>query len=306
MSKIKRRRKNKIIKRKRFLLSMMLMIFMAIGIGIVISTIMGNDKLVDASAEVKVHNNINTEEVPKEIVLDNSGYLTLEKDPNADDASIVLPETIHKNDFYRDDGKKTVYLTFDDGPSTVVTDKILDILDANGVKGTFFTLGSNIDGNPKAHQTLKRMAKNGHAIANHGYSHKYDVLYPGGVVDVKAFMSDMDKNVQLLKSILGKDFDTRVIRMPGGYSTWDGKMQLNEALAAKGYYQTDWNTVNGDAEGKHKNPQELLHSLKVTMSDYDTVIVLMHDTDAKENTVQFLQSAIDYLKSQGFEFKTLK
>ena len=248
------------------------------------------------------------EEVKKSerVDIDNSGYLSIENDTNADDASIVLPETMHKWNFYREDGKKTVYLTFDDGPSTHVTTQILDILDANDVKATFFVLGSTIEANPKASEILKRMAKNGHAIGNHGYSHNYNTLYPGGIIDVKEFINDMDKNVQLLKSILGKDFDTRVIRMPGGYGTWYGVTPLNEALAAKGYYQTDWNSLNGDAEGKHKNPEQMLNTLKETMLDYDTLIVLMHDTNDKKNTVKYLQSAIDYLKLQGFEFKTLK
>ena len=42
------------------------------------------------------------------------------------------------------------------------------------------------------------------------------------------------------------------------------------------------------------------------MGNQDVVIILMHDTDNKSGTVEYLQSAIDYLKSQGFEFRTLK
>lgn len=278
--------------------------------GINYNIVDANAQTIEAVEEVEEleDNNETTieEKVTQEIVLDQSGYLPLGKDPNADDASVVLPETMHKWNFHRTDGKKTVYLTFDDGPSTEATSKILDVLDNNNVKATFFTLGSAIEGNPKSHQILKRMAKGGHAIGNHGYSHKYSILYPNGVIDVKAFMNDMDKNVQLLKSILGKDFNTRVIRMPGGYGTWYGVTPLNAALKEKGYYQTDWNVVNGDAEGKHKSTQEQLQTLKATMLDYDILIVLMHDTNEKESTVQFLKSGIDYLKSQGFEFKTLK
>lgn len=264
-----------------------------------------NENSTEAKAEVETEAEAD-KDVEKEVLLNNSGYLELKNDPNADDVSVVLPETMDKWNFYSKDKKKIVYLTFDDGPSTVVTSKILDVLDANGVKGTFFTLGSAIESNIKAPEILKRMAKGGHAIANHGYSHKYSTLYPGGVIDVKVFMNDMDKNLQLLKSILGQDFNTRLIRMPGGYGTWYGVTPLNVALKEKGYYQTDWNCINGDAEGKHKNPKEQLESLKKTMLNYDILIVLMHDTNEKENTVQFLQSGIDYLKLQGFQFKTLK
>lgn len=277
-------------------------------VGITMFSIGSKGNILDAKAETvdNVSNNMGEVEEPKKLVLDNSGYLLLENDVNADDASIVLPETMHKWNFYREDEEKIVYLTFDDGPSTQVTNKILDILDANDVKATFFTVGTAIEGNPKSSQILKRMAKEGHAIANHGYSHDYNILYPGGIIDVKAFMNDMEKNKQILKSVLGQDFDTRVVRLPGGYSTWYGVTPLNEALSAKGYYQTDWNTINGDAEGGHKTADQQLQTLKDTMLDYDTLILLMHDTDTKQNTVDYLQSAIDYLKSEGFKFRTLK
>lgn len=286
-------------------------------IGVIIISIVGITKLLgniegntfDVNAQI-VKDDTNEKEVEENISKNNSGYLSLEEDVNADDASIVLPESMYKWNFYREDGKKIVYLTFDDGPSTEVTTKILDILDANDVKATFFVLGDSIENNPKSIEILKRMAKNGHAIANHGYSHNYDILYPNDIIDVNAFMNDMDKNLQLLKNILGEDFNTRVVRMPGGYGSWnplgDSIKSLNEALSAKGYYQTDWNALNGDAEGQPKNAEQQLEELKKTMKDYDTLIVLMHDTNAKENTVEYLQSAIDYLKAEGFEFKILK
>lgn len=264
------------------------------------------DKNQDYKEDVEDVEEIEDMEEFSEIVLDNSGYLPLESDINADDASVVLPETMHKWNFYREDGRKIAYLTFDDGPSSHVTSDILDILYANDVKATFFVTGKAIESNPKSSEILKRIAKEGHAIGNHGYSHNYNILYPNGVIDVNSFINDMDKNLQLLKSILGEDFYTRVLRMPGGYGTWYGVTPLNAALKEKGYYQTDWNSLNGDAEGKPKGPKEMLDTLKQTVLDYDTLIVLMHDTDDKMATVEYLQSAIDYLKSQSFEFRTLK
>lgn len=44
---------------------------------------------------------------------------------------------------------KVVYLTFDDGPSPLVTPKVLDILRANNIKATFFTIGKMCECNPK-------------------------------------------------------------------------------------------------------------------------------------------------------------
>ncbi|MGG7059971.1 polysaccharide deacetylase family protein [Clostridium nigeriense] len=239
-------------------------------------------------------------------ILDNSGYLSLEDDINADDASKVLPETMYKWNFYREDGKKIAYLTFDDGPSEHSTEKILDILKQNDIKATFFTLGSSIEKNSRAQQLLKRIANEGHAIGSHGYSHDYSILYPNRTVDVEAVINDFKKNDEILKEMLGKDFSTRLIRLPGGHSSWKGTEPLDKYLKENNIWQVDWNALNGDAEGKDFPKEVLLNRLKETVGDQDVVIILMHDTDNKKGTVEYLQNAIDYLKSQGFEFRTLK
>lgn len=238
--------------------------------------------------------------------LENSGYIRLEDDINADDASDILPKTMYEWNFYREDNKKIVYLTFDDGPSNYSTDKILDILKKNNIKATFFVLGSSIESNDKSTEILKRIAKEGHAIGSHGYSHNYSKLYPNRVVDVKAVIEDFEKNDILLKNILGKDFSTRLIRLPGGHSSWNGTEELDNILNDMGIWQVDWNALNGDAEGIDFPKEVLLENLKETVGDKDIAIILMHDTDNKKGTVEYLQSAIDYLKSQGFEFRTLK
>lgn len=265
--------------------------------------------------EVLTSKNENNKEIKDEEIrleegemnnLDNSGYLTLEEDINADDASKVLPETIYKWNFNREDDKKIAYLTFDDGPSKHSTEEILDILKENDIKATFFTLGSSIDNNDKAKKILKRIAKEGHAIGSHGYSHNYSILYPNRNVDLKAVISDFKKNDDILKDMLGKDFSTRLIRLPGGHSSWNGTGALDEVLKEKGIWQVDWNALNGDAEGKDFPKEVLLNKLKETVGEQDVVIILMHDTDYKKGTVEYLQSAIDYLKSEGFEFRTLK
>lgn len=267
-----------------------------------------NDSKNDDNSSNDIDDNENKEDsdIENNIPLDNSGYLALEEDINADDASVVVPETMYKWNFYREDNKKIAYLTFDDGPSEHSTEKILDILNANDIKATFFTLGSSIERNPRSEEILKRMAKEGHAIASHGYSHEYSILYPNRTVDVQAVLNDFEKNDKLLKDKLGKDFSTRLIRLPGGHSSWNGTAALDVELENRGIIQVDWNSLNGDAEGHDKPKEVLLRNLQETVLDQDVVIVLMHDTDSKKGTVDYLQSAIDYLRGEGFEFRTLK
>ena len=247
--------------------------------------------------------------------LDNSGYLSFEEDPNADDAVIVAENTkglLNGTKQYpvRTDGKKVVYLTFDDGPSTTNTPQVLDILDNYNVKATFFVLGSSIDKSEKAKEVLKETVKRGHAIANHTYGHDYSYLYPNRTMNVDNILSDLEKSQNSMKAVLGKDFSTRVIRLPGGYWSWQGRTPMKEAMDNKGYYNIDWNALNKDAEGKKKNADELLQCVKDSVEflgpNADSVVLLMHDTYGKEETVNALPRIIEYLQSQGFEFRSIK
>ena len=256
----------------------------------------------------------NSEELESNIV-DNSGYLSFEEDPNADDAAMVAENTkglLNGTKHYpvRTDGKKVVYLTFDDGPSTTNTPGILDVLDRYNVKATFFILGKSIEGNEEAKNILKETAKRGHAIANHTYSHDYSYLYPNRTMNVDNIVSDIEKSNSVLKEVLGDNFSTRVIRFPGGYWSWEGRTAMKEAMEQNGYYNVDWNALNKDAEGKPKNADELLQSTKETVEalgpEADSVVLLMHDTYGKEETVKALPQIIEYLQEKEFEFRTIK
>lgn len=235
-------------------------------------------------------------------------YLPLDADENATDAREVQNMLTYW-DYQREDRKKIAYLTFDDGPSEYVTDEILDVLKEKDVKATFFVLGSMVDQNDYAKEALKRIVEEGHAIGNHGYCHRYEILYPGNTVNVENFMADMQKSENAMKEVLGSNFSTNVIRFPGGHGSWN-TTAIDSVLEEQGYSYIDWNTLNGDAEGQGVSPDTLLTRLQETVSDLDgnndVIVVLMHDTDKKQSTAQYLSNAIDYLRSQGYEFKTLK
>ena len=246
---------------------------------------------------------------------DKNGYLKLEDDPNAEDALEVFANTeglLKGTKTYpvRTDGKKVVYLTFDDGPSTTNTPNVLDTLDKYNVKATFFILGKSIDEGTENKEILKRIANDGHAIGNHSYSHDYNYLYPGRTINPDNFMADINKCNDRLKEVLGDDFNTRVIRFPGGYWSWEGRSGIRPIIDEKGYAVIDWNTLNEDAQGAKKDANGLVECLKKNTDalgpNADSVVVLMHDTYGKEETVKALPEIIQYFKDKGFEFKTIK
>lgn len=210
-------------------------------------------------------------------------------------------------------GKKIAFLTFDDGPSTTVTPIILDTLKQYNIKATFFLLGENVEKNEKSKELVKREFNEGHAIGNHTYSHNRGrLLFPNNKVNVPVFMDDVNKNDKALKNILGKGFNTRLLRLPGGYMSRtyykDPNLpELNARLSKKNIISIDWNIEIGDAAGtRNKSSKELLAILKEQVGTTPKVIILMHDTYGKMQTANALPQIIEYLKEQGYEFGTIK
>ena len=70
--------------------------------------------------------------------------------------------------------KKTVYLTFDDGPGGKVTLEVLDTLQKENVPATFFIIGNQISGQE---DIILRMKNEGHSLGLHSFSHDRNILY---------------------------------------------------------------------------------------------------------------------------------
>ena len=247
--------------------------------------------------------NINTATTKQNLI-----YTSYENDLYADNAK-EIENMLNKWNYLREDGKKIAYLTFDDGPSTEVTQEILETLKSNNIKATFFVLGSNVEKSNEQKELLKEMVMEGHAVGNHGYCHDYSILYPSRVANPTVVINDMKKSEEAMKAVLGDDFRTSVIRLPGGHMSWNTK-SLDPLLEENGYSYIDWNALNGDAESNDRTAEQLVNRLKGTIRDLagndDVLVILMHDTNAKKTTAQSLQEVIDYLKSLGYEFRTLK
>lgn len=222
----------------------------------------------------------------------------------ADDAKIVMKKLQECQ--YRNDGKKVVYLTFDDGPSANSL-SILDILKRNDIRATFFVTGQSIEHNgQKGKEILKRSYTYGNAIANHTYSHDYSLLYPNRTLDFDTFVKDLKKTDELLKNALGEDFSTNVIRCPGGQMSWNGMDKLQSYLDENGMASIDWNAMSGDDVVKNKTMDDLYNKVVETSEGKELVVLLMHDvSSSNEKTVKVLQNIIDYYKTNGYEFRTL-
>ncbi|MGL5646824.1 MAG: polysaccharide deacetylase family protein [Clostridium sp.] len=205
--------------------------------------------------------------------------------------------------------EKEVFLTFDDGPSEN-TPKILKILKDNDVHATFFAMGSNLE-SKQNQEYLKEAYESGNAIGNHTYSHDFHKLYPGNSVNVNVFMKEITKTDDMMRNILGPGFNTRVIRMPGGYMSrsyyHDPNLKaLNTAYKDCNIVSIDWDAETGDATGNNIAPSKLISTAIKESTNEEHVILLMHDAAAKGTSVTALPDIIKYYKDHGYSFKVIE
>lgn len=193
--------------------------------------------------------------------------------------------------------EKVVYLTFDDGPSEN-TQKVLVILEQYDAKATFFITGSREECRP----LIKKAYEAGHTIGLHTYSHDYADVYSS----VDAYFEDLEKVGKVAEEQIG--YVPCFIRFPGGSSNAVSKKytqgimtELTSLVQEKGYQYYDWNVDSGDGAGQGV---EELKSNSMT-DQFHHVMLLFHDSQSKDNTVEALPSVIEYYKNLGYEFRAI-
>ncbi|MED2040599.1 polysaccharide deacetylase [Bacillus wiedmannii] len=191
----------------------------------------------------------------------------------------------------RADGKpvgKVVYLTFDDGPSTL-TGKFLDVLKENDVKATFFMQGSNLQ-NASYQENVKRAVKEGHYIGAHSMTHNSDKLYKNG-----QFVPEMKETLSLIKDITGTN--PKLVRPPYGSAPGLKSEEVRNQIVEAGIKVWDWTIDSYDWKLKN-NPNEIIENVKKSTTE-DVEVVLMHE---KSQTLAVLPEIIKFYKEKGYEF----
>lgn len=179
-----------------------------------------------------------------------------------------------------------VYLTFDDGPSKY-TKEILDILDTYDVKATFFVLGKESD---YSIEMLQEIARRGHTIGMHSYSHKYADIYQS----VEDFSADFYKIYSYILKNTG--IQSTCYRFPGGSSNTISDMDMQvfaDFLAEQEIEFYDWNISSGDGGSVLLDVDTLVRNTTSSISKYETSIILMHDAASRPTTVEALPQIIE-------------
>lgn len=165
---------------------------------------------------------------------------------------------------------KTMYLTFDDGPSEENTRRVLDILRERNIKATFFLVGENVRNHP---EVARQIVAEGHTIGIHCDNHNYDALYES----VDSYVADFEKARQTVYEVTG--VETNLFRFPGGsinaFNKKTGDAIIRE-MTNRGYIYYDWNASLEDAV-KNPDPKQLIENGVSTTLGRKKVILLAHD-----------------------------
>ncbi|WP_143319974.1 polysaccharide deacetylase family protein [Clostridium sp. HBUAS56010] len=179
-------------------------------------------------------------------------------------------------------GSRQIALTFDDGPHSVYTQKLLDGLRQRGVHATFFLLGESIDGKEAI---VKQMQADGHLIGNHGYSH-----VQMSKESVKTACEQIEENNQKIEKITG--VRPQYLRPP--YGAWNEELQCttNMSVVLWDVDPLDW---------KSQNTKKVVRHIIKHVEPGD--IILLHDVYS--TSVEAALEVIDTLTKEGYSFVTV-
>lgn len=203
-----------------------------------------------------------------------------------------------KNNPSKANGKKIIYLTFDDGPGPY-TEKLLGILKKYNVKATFFVTHSK----PEYQHMIAAEAADGNTIGIHTYTHDYAKIYSS----TEAYWNDFDEMQNVVVNETGQKTD--LFRFPGGSSnevsmkyTKGIMTALTSQSADRGLTYFDWNVSSGDA-APVTDGQTVMNNIKQGVQNHNESVVLCHDV--KKFTVDIMDETIAWCLENGYTFLPL-
>lgn len=192
-------------------------------------------------------------------------------------------------------GKELAFLTFDDGPDPIYTKQILEILDREKIKASFFVVGENVYRYP---EVTREIVERGHLIGAHTFTHSGD--------DKKYY----DNAAQMF---LEFELSQRVIEQATGVTTqafrlpfWGTEdfISLNNLVLTANASQRGYTIIGSTVDSYDWESRDQNYILnKVKEQPADTAVVLLHDGGGnRENTVKALPEIIKHYRSEGYSF----
>lgn len=179
-------------------------------------------------------------------------------------------------------GRKVVFLTFDDGPVPEETPWVLDLLDKEGIKATFFMVGDNVRRHPELLEEVKRR---GHSYGNHTMHH-----LQGMKVSAYRYVHDITEANDLI--------DSPLFRPPHGLLKW------KQSKIIKDHYNIVMYDLVTRDYSKKLTPDKVFANVR-RYARNGSIIVFHDSLKAEKNMKAALPQAIEWLMARGYRFEQL-
>ena len=190
-----------------------------------------------------------------------------------------------------DTSEKVLYLTFDAGYENGCTEKILDTLKKHEVSAAFFLVGNYIEKNA---DLVRRMAEEGHIVANHTMHH-YDMSKIG---DKDAFSKELQDLEVLYRETTGKEMP-KYYRPPQGIYSEENLKMAQEL----GYKTVFWSLAYVDWNNDSQPTKEEAFR-KLLPRTHNGAVVLLHSTS--QTNAEILEELLTKWKEQGYRFASIE
>ena len=193
---------------------------------------------------------------------------------------------------------KPVTLSFDNGPTTGITDRVLDVLSGHGILSTFFVVGEKIRASEAASRLVDRAHAAGHWIGNHSDTHRI----PFGRMDRPEEACDEIREAQ--KAIGSRARPNKLFRPFGGGGKLGPRLLNREALALlqrDNYTCVIWNSVPGDWPVPDDTHHGWVERARDQIDGQDWPLVVLHDIEGA--CLKRLDEFLSWLGAGDFEVR---
>lgn len=206
--------------------------------------------------------------------------------------------------------KKTLFLTFDDGPVPGITPWVLSLLKDYNAKATFFCIGENIRKYP---DVFTQVLAEGHRIGNHTHNHLY-----GWKTSTETYV----ENILLAEELIdehtinftkkpGNSYSNKLA--PGNNNPYSKKLfrppfgkitpgQIRQVRKLK-YEIVMWEVISGDYD--NRTSPEICYKEVISQTKPGSILVFHDSIKASGNLKKVLPQILEYYENKGFAFEAL-
>lgn len=196
---------------------------------------------------------------------------------------------------YDEGVRKTIALTFDDGPDPVWTPRVLDVLAHHGVPATFFVVGAGVVRHP---ELVNRAVREGHTVANHTMNHPQptvSTLGPEIVTADRVITATTNVRTDLFRLPYAGDAPTGTV---GEGALVLEAQRLGYQVSLQDFDPSDWKY--GEASDRPAAPMPL------PPRSMENITVLLHDGGGdRSHTIAYLEQLIPWARQHGYTFHSL-